>query len=332
MVSVEQLITDLLAGNRRALARVITRVENESPEAEAILAALYPKTGNGYLIGVTGAPGSGKSTLVNALALYLRKLGKTVGIVAVDPTSPFTQGAILGDRIRMRELSGDPGVFIRSMAARGSLGGLARNTSDVVRVLDAAGFDYILIETVGAGQSEVAIASTAHTTLVIEAPGMGDDIQANKAGILEIADILVVNKSDRAGADNTIRALKAMLDLGHRMQTVIHHGSMMIQSDSPAEPQFDSWQVPVMKVVASDNTGIPELFEAIQQHREHLQTSGLHLEREKARLETELLERLQEALLDRLLAATPQERLQTIVTEMTQRQLTPAQAVNMLLD
>src|SRR5512136_497198 len=218
----------VLEGSRLALARTLTAVENSSPEGRAAISTLFPHTGRAHLVGITGASGTGKSSLVNQLARYYRQASgaeppRSVAIVAVDPTSPFTGGAILGDRIRMRDLSGDPGVFIRSMATRGSLGGLAATTGDVVRVLDAAGFDLIMVETVGAGQSEVDIARAAQTTLVVEAPGMGDDVQAIKAGILEIADILVVNKADRPGVENTARALRAMLDLGHRIERVQHH-------------------------------------------------------------------------------------------------------------
>lgn len=204
------LVAQLLAGNRRALARTISQVENEGPEAHALLAALYPHTGRSHVIGVTGAPGTGKSTLVNALAKAYRAAGRTVGVIAVDPTSPFSGGALLGDRVRMRDLAGDPGVFIRSMATRGSLGGLARATADVISVLDAAGFDRILVETVGVGQAEIDIASAAHTTIVVEAPGLGDEVQAIKAGILEIADLFAVNKADRDGADHTVMALQMM--------------------------------------------------------------------------------------------------------------------------
>ena len=206
-----KLAEDLLAGNRRALARGITIVETGGPPARELLAALYTRTGRAQIVGVTGSPGAGKSTLVNALALHWRRAGKTIGIIAVDPTSPFTGGAILGDRIRMQPLGGDPGIFIRSMASRGRLGGIAHATSDAIDLLDAAGFEIVLVETVGAGQSEVEIASATHTTLVIEVPGMGDDVQAIKAGILEIADIFVVNKADRPGADATARQLRAML-------------------------------------------------------------------------------------------------------------------------
>src|SRR5512138_2038382 len=203
-------------GNRLALARLLTQVENELPEGRTALAGLFPHTGRAHLIGVTGAPGTGKSSLVNQLALhYRRNENKRIAIVAVDPSSPFTGGAVLGDRVRMRDLSGDPGIFIRSMASRGSVGGIAQATASIAQVFDAAGFDIIIIETVGAGQSEVDVARLAHTTLVVEAPGMGDDIQAIKAGILEIADILVVNKADLPEAKKTEQALRAMLGLAH---------------------------------------------------------------------------------------------------------------------
>ncbi|RME44449.1 MAG: methylmalonyl Co-A mutase-associated GTPase MeaB, partial [Caldilineae bacterium] len=211
----ESLTQQVLQRKRRAIARLITYIENEDPQAQPILADLYPHTGRAHLIGITGAPGTGKSSLVNELAKAYRRQEQTVAVLAVDPTSPFSGGAILGDRIRMRDLAGDPGIFIRSMASRGSLGGLARAAHDAIKVLDAAGFDIILIETVGAGQGEVEIARTAHTVLVVEAPGLGDDIQAIKAGILEIADVFVVNKADRPGANKTAAALKTMLELGH---------------------------------------------------------------------------------------------------------------------
>jgi LAO/AO transport system kinase len=215
-----------IASDRLALTRLLTQVENDSDAGRRALAELFPQTGKAHLIGVTGAPGTGKSSLVNQLALHYRKTQqKRVAIVAVDPSSPFTGGAVLGDRVRMRDLSGDPGVFIRSMAARGSLGGLARATAGVAQVFDAAGFELILIETVGAGQSEVDIARLAHTTVVVEAPGMGDDIQAIKAGILEVADLIVVNKADRPGVENTEKALRSALDLAHPAPRVFrHHG------------------------------------------------------------------------------------------------------------
>src|SRR5215207_5348881 len=225
------LTKSVLEGDRLSISRLLTQVENDSQEARDTLAELFPHTGNAHLIGVTGAPGTGKSSLVNQLALYYRKdrtSRKKVAIIAVDPSSPFTGGAVLGDRVRMRDLSGDNGVFIRSMATRGSLGGLAQTTASLAQVFDAAGFDIIIIETVGAGQSEVDVARLAHTTIVVEAPGMGDDIQAIKAGILEIADILVINKADRPGVENTERALRSTLELAHPTKRVFrHHGTTM---------------------------------------------------------------------------------------------------------
>ncbi len=322
-----------MTGSRRALARLITLVENRAPEAREAMAALYPHTGHAYLVGITGAPGTGKSTVVNALTRTLRARGQTVAIVAVDPTSPFSGGAVLGDRIRMADLFGDKGVFIRSMATRGSLGGLAAATSDVVRVLDAAGFDMVLIETVGAGQSEVDIARTAFTTIVVDAPGMGDDVQAIKAGILEIADILVVNKADRPGVENTVRALKAMLDLGHRMRAISHHGQRLIQDDGPKpEPEYDFWQVPILKTVASEYTGLDELADAIEQHRVYLRESGTIRDRERLRVESELADRLRSALLDRLVAERTPQVFADVVRRMVARELDPGSAVQELLN
>src|SRR5512143_1662242 len=206
------LVDGVIRGDRRALARLITHVENGHTGVDLALAALYPRTGRAHIVGVTGAPGTGKSTLVAALAREVRRRGRTVGIVSVDPTSPYTGGALLGDRIRMQDLTGDQGVYMRSLASRGSVGGLSDAADDVVRVIDAFGRDMIFVETVGAGQAEVDIARAAHTTIVIEAPGLGDEIQAFKAGILEIADVFVVNKADREGADRTANALRTMLD------------------------------------------------------------------------------------------------------------------------
>lgn len=252
------LTDSLLSGDRRALARLITQIENDRPEAREALAVLYPRTGKAYCIGVTGAPGTGKSSLVNEIARVYRRSGKTVAIIAVDPTSPFTGGAILGDRIRMRDLAGDSGVYIRSMATRGSLGGIARATGDVMTALDAAGFEIILIETVGAGQSEVEVAQLAHTTLVVEAPGLGDDVQAIKAGILEIADILVVNKADQPNAEAAVRALRGMLSL-----------------NAPAHRENgSSWEVPLAETVAIEGKGLPELVAAIEKHRAYLEQGG----------------------------------------------------------
>ena len=228
------LAAAVLQGDRLALARLLTHVENDTADGRAALRALFPRTGKAHLIGVTGAPGTGKSSLVNRLALYFREHHKRVAIAAVDPSSPFTGGAVLGDRVRMKDLSGDADVFIRSMASRGALGGLARTTAGIVQAFDAAGYEIILIETVGAGQGEVDIARLAHTTLVVEAPGLGDDIQAIKAGILEIADILVVNKADRPGVENTEKALRSVLELGLPARRVYRHHGQAIRAEDPA--------------------------------------------------------------------------------------------------
>jgi LAO/AO transport system kinase len=278
---------------------------------------------------------------VSALAAAYRRRGQTVAIVAVDPTSPFTGGAILGDRIRMRDLSGDSGVFIRSMATRGSLGGLARTTRDAVRVLDAAGFNIILLETVGAGQSEVDIARAAHTTLVVEAPGLGDDVQAIKAGILEIADVLVVNKADRPGAENTARALRAMLELGHPTnhgRMVNHHGQMM-QASTPTTSHGDGgmWFPPVVRTVASGDAGnkqsdgVAELLDAIDQHRTYLSDGARRAERERDHLEDELRARLAHTLIERVLGSLPPNALNEAAAAVQARQTDPQGAVEALL-
>jgi LAO/AO transport system kinase len=306
-VSLPQL---LLAGDRRALARLITQIENDQTEARAALAVLYPATGRAHLIGITGAPGTGKSTLVNELARVYRKENRTVAIVAVDPTSPFTGGAILGDRIRMRDLAGDPGVFIRSMATRGSLGGLARATGDVANVLDAAGFDIVLIETVGAGQSEVDVAQLAHTTLVVEAPGLGDDVQAIKAGILEIADILVVNKADQPGAEATVRALRGMLSLG----------------------RSNAREVPICETVATESKGLPELLAAIETHRTYLRQSGHLSEKNRARATRQIEMILRDVLYQRFVGEEDRStKIASAVAAVLERTKDPYTAVLELL-
>jgi LAO/AO transport system kinase len=327
------LAASILAGDRLSLARLLTQVENDSPEGRAALVELFPHTGRAHLIGVTGAPGTGKSSLVNQLALHYRKQAdKRVAVVAVDPSSPFTGGAVLGDRVRMRDLSGDPNVFIRSMASRGSLGGLAQATAGMVQVFDAAGFDVILIETVGAGQSEVDIARLAHTTLVVEAPGLGDDIQAIKAGILEIADILVINKADRPGVENTEKALKSTLELAHPTQRVFHHHGRY--SYATVEAPFDAkmWIPPIQKTVSTEGRGIPELVEAIARHAEHLRSSGDWAARERARLEVELEMLIQEALVARFREEVPAQKFRQVVDRMAQRDVSPWEAVQSLLN
>jgi LAO/AO transport system kinase len=320
------------------LARLLTHIENDTLEGHAALSALFSHTGRAHLIGVTGSPGTGKSSLVNQIALYYRKQEKRVAIVAIDPSSPFTGGAVLGDRVRMRDLSGDQGVFIRSMASRGSLGGLAQATARVAQVFDAAGFDIVLIETVGAGQSEVDIARLAHTTLVIEAPGLGDDIQAIKAGILEIADILVINKADRPGADSAERALKSMLDLAHPVKKVfVHHGTPLSSGhpsifDSANGGNEGGWIPPIRRTVATDGAGLPELIESIQGHAEHLRQSGDWARRERARLSAEFDLFVQETLLKRFRASVPNEVLTQTLDLIQQRAISPREAVNQLLE
>lgn len=294
-VTPAELAEQVLAGNRRALARTISCVENSEPRACELLALLYPHGGQAHVIGVTGAPGTGKSTLVNALARSYRQRGIAIGILAVDPSSPFTGGALLGDRLRMRDLSGDPGIFIRSMATRGATGGLSRVAADVVAVLDAAGYERILIETVGAGQDEVDVARLAHTVIVVEAPGLGDDIQAIKAGILEIANILVVNKADREGAEQTMAALRLMLDLSQPGSvTVGHHGASEV-TEAVSSP-VNRWQPRLLPTVATEGRGIDAAVEAIEAHRAHLVASdeGAALAAQKA--ETQLGRALDEAL------------------------------------
>ena len=328
-------LTDaVLEGNRLALARLLTQVENELPEGRTALAGLFPHTGRAHLIGVTGAPGTGKSSLVNQLALhYRRNENKRIAIVAVDPSSPFTGGAVLGDRVRMRDLSGDPGIFIRSMASRGSVGGIALATASIAQVFDAAGFDIIIIETVGAGQSEVDVARLAHTTLVVEAPGMGDDIQAIKAGILEIADILVINKADRPGVENTERALRSTLELAHPTKRVSHHGRIMEVSSLP-EPQGNQlmWIPPIQKTVSTEGKGFGELAEAIARHVQYLHQSGDWAARDRARLEAELESALRETLIQRFLEKVQKDKYEETLQRVLDRDISPYEAINALLD
>ncbi|HMA30972.1 MAG TPA: methylmalonyl Co-A mutase-associated GTPase MeaB [Casimicrobiaceae bacterium] len=261
-----ELEAGVLAGDTRAIARLLTRAESGTAEARATLDAMYAHAGRAHVVGITGVPGSGKSTLVARLAAALRANRRKVAIVAVDPSSPFSGGAILGDRIRMGELAGDPGVYVRSMATRGALGGLARGTLETVDVLDAAGFDVVMIETVGVGQDEVDVARAAHTTVVVSAPGLGDDIQAIKAGILEIADIHVVSKCDRPDANRTIADLKNMLALGLGPDTL--HG-LRKPGGNPA-----AWRPPVVATSSLRDEGVVELLAAIDRHREAMAASG----------------------------------------------------------
>jgi LAO/AO transport system kinase len=333
-------IEPILLGKRLALARLLSQIEADSLDGREAMNQLFPHTGHAHLIGVTGAPGTGKSSLVNRLAFYYRNPSdgltpKKVAVIAVDPSSPFTGGAVLGDRVRMRDLAGDPGVFIRSMASRGSLGGLANATAGMVLAFDAAGYEVILIETVGAGQAEVDIARLAHTTLVIEAPGLGDDIQAIKAGILEIADILVINKADRPGVEITERALKSMLNLAHPVQRIfMHHGRQETSQSYLSEPadNEEMWVPPIQRTVAIEGDGIPELGFLIKQHQEYLVSSGDLQKRERTRLKSELDNMMQETLVNRWRNEIKPETYKQVLENVVKRELSPWQAVDVLLD
>lgn len=279
----EDLVDAVLAGKRKSIAQAMSLAETMTLDPRPELAEIHRHTGRAQIVGLTGVPGSGKSTMVRALAQRLRAQGRTVGVVAIDPSSPFSGGAILGDRIRMLELAGDPGVFIRSLATRGALGGLARATHDVVDILDAAGFDVILIETVGVGQDEVDVVQAAHTVIVVSAPGLGDHIQAIKAGVLEIADIHVVSKCDRSDAGETVADLRSMLRLG------------------ALGPGGSSWHVPVVATSAQKREGIDDLILSIDAHRSHLQTSGELLARRRRILEMRILKSAEDMIREQLL-------------------------------
>ena len=300
----------LLNGDRRALARLLTNTENGTERGRAAIRALYPHTGHAHTIGVTGSPGAGKSTVVGALALEYRQRGSTVGIVAVDPSSPFTTGAILGDRVRMQSLTSDSGIFIRSLATRGALGGLSDGVADALLLLDAFGKDVILIETVGAGQDEVEIAGTAQTTVLISTPGMGDDIQTMKAGIMEIADVHAVNKADLPGADILIGQLKALLSLS---------------TDK-------SWDPPIVRMIATERSGIAELADACGAHRAFLTESGRLTDDERDRARHRIVGLTRNRLLANLLhQAGGEDRLEPILTAVVDRTLDPHAAVDLWL-
>ncbi len=306
----DELVARLLDGDKRALSRVLSFVENGHPEGRQAMKALFGHTGHAHIVGMTGPTGSGKSTLAGVLAREYRERGRTVGIIAVDPSSPFSRGAILGDRIRMQELTSDPGVFIRSMATRGALGGLALATNDVVTVMDAAHKDVIIVETVGAGQDEVEVADAAHTTVVISVPGAGDEIQAIKAGILEIADILVVNKADQPRADITAQQLHAFLNLS----------------------RTEGWDVPILKTVAIKGDGVTDLADAIDRHRAFLKTSGRLDEARRHCARRQLLALAQERLLARVLAsAEANGHLDELVEAIARRELDPHTAAERLI-
>ena len=274
----QQWLERLRGGDPRALARAISMVENRDPGASDLLKALFPHSGNARILGLTGAPGAGKSTLVDQLAKHYRQQNRTVGIIAVDPTSPYSGGAILGDRIRMQDHFADPGIYIRSMATRGSLGGLARATADVTTVLDASGRDLIMIETVGVGQDEVDIVRLADITIVMLVPGMGDDVQTIKAGIMEIADIFVINKSDREGAERVEREIRALQSLAMR---------------------GDNWTPPIVKTVASEGQGVAELAAAVEQYESYLKKHNLLQKRYVENWRERLIEMLRDAMLEK---------------------------------
>ena len=310
-VAVANWAEQVRAGDVRAISRAITAIENHDPQAQEILKQLFPSTGQAYLVGVTGAPGTGKSTLVDRLAAYYRAQGQTVGIIAVDPTSPFTGGAILGDRIRMQGHATDAGIYIRSMATRGFLGGLARATGDVALLLDAAGKQVVLIETVGVGQDEIDIVRLADCTLVTLVPGLGDDVQNMKAGLMEIADIFVLNKSDREGAGRLEQQLRAML---------------------PLVPERDAWRPTVVRTVATENKGIDALAGAIADFRRHFQGSGERQAKKVAHWKERLVELLEARLLERVLGDSRGERaLDELAAEVAERKKDPYAAVGELL-
>jgi LAO/AO transport system kinase len=308
--ALKQLACNILAGDRRSIARAITLIENNGEKARKLVAFLYPHTGKAHIIGVTGPGGSGKSTLIEKLVSEFRRRGKTVGVVATDPSSPFTGGAFLGDRIRMQRLATDEDVFIRSMATRNVPGGIAKATKDAVTVLDAAGKDIIIVETVGAGQTEVDIIKVAHTIVVVFAPGLGDEIQAIKAGIMEIADIFVVNKADLENADKAVIDIKASLELN---------------------TQRKAWKPPVLKTVALTGEGIEQLINEILQHKAFLEKGvGVHKRRKK--VETELVEAIKEKVANLIVENLKKEKaFEKLVEEILNRKIDPYSAASKLV-
>jgi len=305
----------LLDGDRYALSKILSEVDNATQFGEQTSDELYSHTGRAWIIGITGAPGSGKSTLVNSLALRLSEQGKKIAILAVDPSSPFSGGSILGDRVRMRDLYGKPNIFIRSVSSRGHLGGISSSTFRLARIFDAAGFDTILIETVGIGQNEIEVSKLAHTTIVVEAPGFGDEIQAIKAGILEIADILVVNKSDLPGSDATVSALVGMIDLGY----------------PPKEEKIAPWIPPIIKVSSSKGEGISELITLMDAHRDYMRHHGLDKEIETRAATEEIGDEVEKWVWEKHLNPKTNPELAALITQIGKRELSPQAAARRLI-
>lgn len=325
------LAKQVLGGDVRSASRLMRLIDDQDPNATAALRELFPHTGKAYVIGVTGSPGAGKSTLTDRLVAHYRKAGKTVGVIAVDPTSPFTGGAILGDRIRMQGHATDPGVFIRSLATRGNLGGLSRATGDCLKVMDAMGRQVVIVETVGVGQDEIDIAQLAHTTIVVLVPGMGDDIQAIKAGILEVADLFAVNKADLDGADRVVRELTAMLELRHAVHArPMTHDEMHRMTPgpmaAPAKPQMPlEWEPPIRKVVAAKDQGVAELVTAIGEHSAFLEQTGQKQAREQNRALTQFVSLLKDRLLKAGLERLEREKgqLADVAARIARREADP---------
>lgn len=325
----ESIAGRVLAGDVRTAARLMRRLDDQDPAAVEVLRELFPHTGKAYIVGITGSPGAGKSSITDRLIGWYRQQGKTVGVVAIDPSSPFSGGAILGDRIRMQDHALDPGVFIRSQATRGSLGGLSRATSDITRILDAMGKDVIIVETVGVGQDEIDVVSLAHTTIVVAVPGMGDDIQAIKAGILEIADVFCLNKSDREGADRTERELRAMIELRHVTMPMDHDSLHRFRQTGPLVPapagEDYTWEPSIVRTVATKNEGFDKLGAAIEAHKAHLEKDGGRLAREATRARAEFLAILKEKLVSSALQrlAKEQGQLDELAASIARKETDP---------
>jgi len=329
MSAADALADRVAAGDVRSAARLMRDLDDGLPSARGVLRRLFPRTGRAYVLGLTGPPGAGKSSLTDRLIGRLRGAGRTVGVVAVDPTSPFTGGAILGDRVRMQDHALDPGVFIRSLATRGHLGGLSRATADVVTVMDAMGKDVVLVETVGVGQDEVEVAELAHTVVVVAIPGMGDDVQAIKAGVLEIADVFAVNKADREGSDRTVKDLQLMLELRRTTATrqVLDHDAVHRMQRTGGEDPHEAgwWEPPVVKTVATRGEGVAELWDAVERHRAHLEATGEKGRREVARARATFVALLRERLLQGALSrlASEEGHLDEIAARIAAREADP---------